>query len=59
MEIICKSVQGPYGYYFNFWSFAIGFLKEYIDASIILAVILMNALIGLFQEYKAEKQSML
>ena len=28
---------------------------RYIDASIILAVILMNALIGLFQEYKAEK----
>ncbi len=38
-----------------FGAFLSAFLKEYIDASIILAVILMNALIGLFQEYKAEK----
>lgn len=30
-------------------------LKEYIDASIILFVIIMNAIIGVIQEYKAEK----
>lgn len=31
------------------------FLKEYIDASIILFVIVMNAVIGVVQEFKAEK----
>lgn len=31
------------------------FLKEYIDASIILVVIVLNAIIGVVQEYKAEK----
>lgn len=31
------------------------FLKEYIDASIILIVIVLNALIGVVQEFKAEK----
>lgn len=31
------------------------FLKEFIDASIILAVITLNAIIGVVQEYKAEK----
>lgn len=31
------------------------FLKEYIDASIILFVIVMNAIIGVIQEFKAEK----
>lgn len=31
------------------------FLKEYIDASIILVVIVLNALIGVVQEFKAEK----
>lgn len=30
-------------------------LKEYIDASIILVVLLLNACIGMIQEYKAEK----
>ena len=31
------------------------FLKEYIDASIILTVIILNAIIGVVQEFKAEK----
>ena len=31
------------------------FLKEYIDASIILIVIVLNAIIGVVQEFKAEK----
>ncbi len=31
------------------------FLKEYIDASIILTVIVLNAIIGVVQEFKAEK----
>ena len=30
-------------------------LKEYVDAGIIVSVILLNAIIGVFQEYKAEK----
>lgn len=32
-----------------------GLLKEYMDSFIILFVILLNAFIGMFQEYKAEK----
>ncbi len=31
------------------------FLREYIDAGVILAVVILNALIGYFQEYKAEQ----
>lgn len=31
------------------------FLKEYIDAAIILSVIVLNAIIGVIQEFKAEK----
>lgn len=31
------------------------FLKEYIDASIILTVIILNGIIGVVQEFKAEK----
>lgn len=31
------------------------FLKEFIDASIILVVIILNAMIGVVQEFKAEK----
>ncbi len=32
-----------------------GFLREYIDMGVILAVIVVNAIIGYFQEYKAEE----
>src|SRR3989344_1071399 len=31
------------------------FLKEVLDALVILAILLLNALLGFFQEYKAEK----
>ncbi len=31
------------------------FFKEYIDASLILAVIILNAVMGFFQEYSAQK----
>lgn len=31
------------------------FLKEYIDASVIFAVVVLNSIIGYFQEYKAEQ----
>ncbi|RFC45634.1 MAG: Ca2+-transporting ATPase [Verrucomicrobia bacterium] len=31
-----------------------GFLKEWVDASVILAVVVVNALVGFFQESKAE-----
>ena len=34
------------------------YLQEYKDASVIIAVILFNALIGFFQEFKAEKSVM-
>ena len=30
-------------------------LKEYIDTGVIMAVVILNAIIGFFQEYKAEK----
>ncbi len=40
-------------------SFAIGFItkkpEDYIDAIVILAIVIINALLGFFQEYKAEK----
>ena len=32
-----------------------GFLKEWVDALAILAIVLMNAVLGLLQEYRAEK----
>ena len=32
-----------------------GFLREWVDAAAILAIILMNAVLGLIQEYRAEK----
>jgi Ca2+-transporting ATPase len=32
-----------------------GFLKEWVDAVAILAIVLMNAILGLVQEYRAEK----
>ncbi len=32
-----------------------GFLKEWVDALAILAIIIMNAVMGLIQEYRAEK----
>ena len=31
------------------------FLREYIDAGVIFAVVILNAIIGYFQEYKAEQ----
>lgn len=31
------------------------FLQEYIDSSVIFAVVILNAIIGYFQEYKAEE----
>lgn len=31
------------------------FLKEYIDAAVIFSVVILNAIIGYFQEYKAEQ----
>ncbi len=31
------------------------FLKEYIDSGVIFAVVILNAIIGYFQEYKAEE----
>lgn len=32
-----------------------GFLREWIDAFAIIAILILNALLGFFQEYKAEK----
>jgi Ca2+-transporting ATPase len=32
-----------------------GFLREWVDSAAILAIILLNALLGLIQEYRAEK----
>ncbi len=32
-----------------------GFLKEWVDAAAILAIVILNAILGLVQEYRAEK----
>ena len=31
------------------------FAKEYVDAALILGIVILNAVIGFFQEFKAEK----
>ncbi len=32
-----------------------GFLREWIDAFAILAIVILNAMLGFIQEYRAEK----
>lgn len=55
MQIIIHQFTSPLIYILMIAAVVTGFLEEYIDTGVILAVIIVNAIIGYVQEYKAEE----
>ena len=54
-ELLIDQIKDPMVIILIIGGFISLFLKEYIDASIIFVVIILNSIIGVIQEYKAEK----
>ncbi len=55
LKIILDQFASPLIYILMLAAVVTGFLKEYKDMGVILAVILLNAIVGYFQEFKAEE----
>lgn len=55
IKIILHQFSNPLIYILIIAGFITILLKEYIDSGVIFAVIILNAIIGYFQEYKAEE----
>jgi len=54
-EILLRQFTSPLVYILVVAAILTGWIKEYADMGIILAVVAVNALIGLYQEYRANK----
>jgi len=54
-KILLHQFTNPLIYVLLVAAVVTGFLKEYIDTSVIMAVVLLNAIIGYVQEYRAEE----
>jgi magnesium-transporting ATPase (P-type) len=55
MKILVHQFTSPLIYILFIAAVVTGLLREYIDTGVILAVILLNAIIGYIQEFKAER----
>lgn len=55
IKLILHQFSSPLIYILIIAGFITILLKEYIDSGVIFAVIILNAIIGYFQEYKAEE----
>ncbi len=55
LKIIIQQFKSPLIYILLIAAIVTAFLQEYIDTGVILAVLIMNAVIGFIQEFKAEK----
>ncbi len=55
LKIILHQFTGPLIYILLIASVVTFLLEEYIDTGVILAVVILNAIIGYIQEYKAEE----
>jgi magnesium-transporting ATPase (P-type) len=54
LKVIIHQFASPLIYILLIAAIVTTFLKEYIDAAVIVSVVILNAIIGFFQEYKAE-----
>jgi P-type Ca2+ transporter type 2C len=55
LEILVHQFKSPLIYILLVAALVTFLLREYIDTGVILAVVILNAVIGFFQEYKAEE----
>jgi magnesium-transporting ATPase (P-type) len=55
LKIILNQFYSPLIYILIMAALVSGLLKEYKDTGVILAIIIINAIVGYFQEYKAEE----
>ena len=56
LKILLHQFTSPLIYILLIAAIVTFFLKEYIDTGVIMAVVLLNAIIGYTQELKAEKR---
>ena len=55
LKILFHQFTSPLIYILLVAAVVTALLKEYVDTSVIMAVVILNAVIGYMQEYKAEK----
>ena len=55
LTVFLRQFNDPVVYILIFATVISFFIKEYLDAYVILAILIFNACLGFFQEYKAEK----
>lgn len=58
LRIFLHQFESPLIYILLIAGLVAGLLKEYIDSAVIFSVVILNAIIGYFQEYKAEQSVM-
>ena len=56
-QLLIGQFKNPLVYMLLFAGLVTILLEEYIDAGVILSVVILNALVGFFQEYKAEESA--